>query len=84
MAQSVTASGDTGNIELTGGTVTATRIELQTDVGNIRATLAGNVRDYTVTATTNVGDSNISDGGDGRFALTVTTNVGNIDIAFAG
>ena len=81
-ASSVRVFSDLGDITFTGGTTNAEYIEIATNIGDVKAELAGNVWDYTVTAVTDIGNSNISSGGNGQFILKVTTDIGDINITF--
>ena len=59
-------------------------LTLQTDNGNIRGTLAGEMRDYHIESETD-GDNNLPEAldGEGVFLRVVTDN-GDIDVTFAG
>ena len=62
----------------------AVSARLSTELGDIRGSLCGAVSDYSVRASTELGNCNLTNSEDGGKTLTVTTDLGDIEISFLG
>ena len=76
----VSAYVNAGNIYF--GGLKSGNISASTNVGNITGTINGNKDDYSITATTVVGESNLTDSVGKKYTLTLSTDVGNISVSF--
>lgn len=82
-ADSVRAETNAGAI-VANGCLQANDITLDSDVGSITALVYGTRADYTLTVSTDVGNSNLTSSTGGAKTLTVTTDVGSINVRFSG
>ena len=73
---------DTGEVDADEAVINAEIISIETDTGDISAKITGKLTDYTVTAKTRTGDSNITNQAGGAKKLTVTSSTGDIEIYF--
>lgn len=62
----------------------AVSARLSTELGDIRGSLCGAVSDYSVRASTELGNCNLTNSEGGGKTLTVTTDLGDIEISFLG
>ncbi len=72
--------GDISFVEIKSDTLLSS-LKVTADVGNIDVSLAGKREEYQITAKTDVGTSNVEDGGDGIY-VDLLTDVGNISASF--
>jgi hypothetical protein len=73
---------DTGDVDADDAVIDAEVVSIETDTGDISAKIFGKLTDYTVTAKTRTGDSNITNQAGGARKLTVTASTGDIEIYF--
>lgn len=62
--------------------ILGSNIIMNTDCGDIEGTIVGNELDYTITASTNIGDNNITNRVGGKNILDLKTDMGEIDVEF--
>lgn len=76
----ITLNSSCGDIKTV--SIVASTIELSTSCGDIRGSIAGKKLDYRITASTSLGNNNLSDGGEGEKSLRAHTDLGDIHIEF--
>ncbi len=81
-AYSIVIDVDNGEIDAKNCVINAKKLSFSTDNGEIKATLYGGREDYTVSMDCDIGETNISNGGNGERTLGVSVNIGDIDIYF--
>ncbi|NCC75943.1 MAG: hypothetical protein EOM08_05860 [Clostridia bacterium] len=75
----------TSNGPINCAAITGDTIRLETSNGNIRGTVQGRAKDYSITSQTSNGENSLEDvSGQGAKTLTVKTSNGNIEIQFTG
>lgn len=78
------AETSTGDISHENGIISADKINISTEVGDIEATLAGSEADYTILVEKSLGTSNVSNSVGGAKRAELGTEVGDIEIRFQG
>lgn len=81
-ANELIAETDNGGIQAQSAIVYAQKITLSTNLGDIRAKLAGKHADYTATIEHDLGNTNIYSSTGGEKSLSVNSDVGDIQIDF--
>ncbi len=82
-ASAVRLETDVGNISFTeiGSEMPLSSLSVTADVGNIDVILSGVRDEYKISAKTDVGNCNVTDGGDG-VSVDLLSDVGNINVKF--
>lgn len=81
-AMSLKVETDNGEISLTNGTISADKIILNSDNGDIEAKILGRKSDYSISVNVSLGDSNIANTSGGTKTLEVGCDIGDIEIYF--
>lgn len=81
-ASTVTFEMGTDDIKLTDAKIDARLIRIETDTGDAIMTLVGKKGDYSLTYSTDTGDTNILPYISGEKAIEVTTDTGDLEIYF--
>ena len=81
-AERLEVESDTGDIKMKDGIVDASKINIETDTGEVFITLAGALSDYAVIVYTDTGDSNVKGNAGGPREILVNTDTGDVRIYF--